>query len=181
MNTLIAGFIGPQEIFVIFLSCFVIILPVFIIVKVITGNKKRNQEKESKWKGDEVEKQFKKYRDDNFTKKNIKEYYPVKEGNKITLIQFNEIVDFSAQNNYLFLTDISGKDYLVESNLSDLEVKLPEAFIRVHKSTIVNSTLIQEVKKLANGRYELVMKSDKERKISCSKNYNEKIKTIINF
>jgi len=81
----------------------------------------------------------------------------------------------------LVLTDVIGKDYVVDSNLSDLEQKLPEDFIRVHKSTIINSKLIQEVKKLTNGRYDLVMKCEKERIISCSKSYNEKIKTIIDF
>ncbi len=180
MNTLIAGFIGPQEIVIILLMvvCLFVIIPVFILVRVVKYSRNKNN---AKWTGGEVEKQFKKYKESSFTKKNIKEYYPVKEGNKITLIQFNEIVDFSTANNYVFLTDLSAKDYLVESNLGDLEKKLPEEFIRVHKSTIINSKLIQEVKKLANGRYDLVMKCAQERVISCSKSYNEKIKSIIAF
>ncbi len=115
------------------------------------------------------------------TQKNIRDYFLVKEGNKISLIQFDEIVDFSASNNYIFLTDINGKDHLVDSNLADLESKLPKDFIRVHKSTIVNCKLISGVKKLANGRYDLVMKCEKERIIPCSKNYNDKIKSIIDF
>ena len=90
-------------------------------------------------------------------------------------------MDFWAGNNHIFLSDINGKDYLVDSNLTDLETKLPKDFIRVHKSTIVNSKLIAEVKKLANGRYDLVMKCNKERIIQCSKNYNDKIKSIIDF
>ena len=180
MNTLIAGFLGPQEI-VIILLIFLIVpvaLVVFMIVRVVKNSKKGN---DRKWTVKEDEAQYNKYQESNDSKKNIREYYPVKEGNKITLIQFSEIVDFSTANNFVFLTDISGKDYLVETSLSDLESKLPEEFIRVHKSTIINSKLIQEVKKLANGRYDLVMKSEKERVISCSKSYNEKIKTIIDF
>lgn len=180
MNTLIAGFIGPQEIVIILLIC--LILPIALIVFfVVRAIRKSKRNSERKWTVKEVEQQFNKYQESNESKKNIREYYPVKEGSKITLIQFNEIIDFSASNNYIFLTDISGKDYLVDSNLTDLENKLPEDFIRVHKSTIINSKLIQEVKKLANGRYDLVMKCEKERIISCSKSYNEKIKTIIDF
>lgn len=158
---------------------FAVILPIVILVAVIKASKRNKNN--IKWSGQAVEKQFDKYQNPGFTKKNIREYYPVKEGNKITLIQFSEIVDFSTANNFVFLTDVSGKDYLVDSNLSDLESKLPDDFIRVHKSTIINSKLIQEVKKLANGRYDLVMKCEKERVISCSKSYNEKIKTIIDF
>ena len=129
----------------------------------------------------ELEKQLNKYQDSLFVQKDIRDYYPVKQGNKITLIRFEEIVDFSASNNYIFLTDISGNDYLVDSNLMDLELKLPYYFIRIHKSTIINSKLIHEVKKLGNGRFDLVMKCEKERVISCSKNYNEKIKSIIDY
>lgn len=178
MNTMLCGFIGPQEIIVILISLFAIILPILLIVFAI---KYFNKNSRKKWFAKEVENQFNTYQDSTFTEKKIKDYYPVKEGNKITLIQFDEIVDFSTSNNYLFLTDVSGKDYLVDSNLIDLETKLPDEFIRVHKSTILNSKLISEVKKLANGRYDLVMKCEKERVISCSKSYNDKIKTIIDF
>lgn len=180
MNTLIAGFIGPQEIMIILLF-FLIIPGALLLLFIVRIVRKSKSKSERKWTVKEVEAQFNKYQVSNDSKKNIREYYPVKEGSKITLIQFIEIVDFSAANNFIFLTDISGKDYVVESNLSDLEQKLPEDFIRVHKSTIINSKLIQQVKKLANGRYDLVMKCEKERIISCSKNYNEKIKAIIDF
>jgi two-component system LytT family response regulator len=181
MNTIIAGFVGPQEIIIIFLSFFFILVPFFIVFFIVRAVRKSKTNSERKWTVKEVEQQFNKYQESNESKKNIREYYPVKEGSKITLIQFNEIVDFSTANNFVFLTDVSGKDYLVESNLSELEGKLPEDFIRVHKSTIINRKLIQEVKKLANGRYDLVMKCEKERIISCSKSYNEKIKNIIDF
>ncbi len=181
MNTQIAGFIGPQEIVIVIISFMFIIIPFVIIFFIVKAVRKSKQNSDRKWTVKEVEQQFNKYQQSEGSKKNIREYYPVKEGSKITLIQFNEIVDFSTANNFVFLTDVSGKDYLVDTNLSDLENKLPEDFIRVHKSTILNSKLISEVKKLANGRYDLVMKCEKSRIISCSKSYNEKIKTIIDF
>jgi len=182
MNTLITGFIGPQEIMIVIIIILIIIpLPVVLIYFIVRSVRKSKRNSERKWTVKEVEAQFNKYQESNDSKKNIREYYPVKEGSKITLIQFNEIIDFSTANNFVFLTDVIGKDYVVDSNLSDLEQKLPEDFIRVHKSTIINSKLIQEVKKLTNGRYDLVMKCEKERIISCSKSYNEKIKTIIDF
>jgi DNA-binding LytR/AlgR family response regulator len=174
---MLLSFIGPQEIMVVVIL-FQFILPLLLLFFAIRYFVKNSRKK---WFAKEVENQFNTYQDSTFTEKKIKDYYPVTEGNKITLIQFDEIVDFSTSNNYLFLTDVSGKDYLVDSNLIDLEEKLPEEFIRVHKSTILNSKLISEVKKLGNSRYDLVMKCEKERIISCSKSYNEKIKTIIDF
>jgi len=170
--------LGPQEIVLIFFVLFPGILFLFLIIWAIKYLNKNNRPKRV---AKELEKEFNKYEDSLFSEKNIKDYYPVKEGNKITLIRFDEIVDFSASNNYVFVTDTNGKDYLVDSNLMDLEAKLPKEFIRVHKSTIINGKLISEVKKLANGRYDLVMKCEKSRVISCSKNYNEKIRSIIDF
>ncbi len=179
MNSIILGFIGPQEIFVIFFVLLVIgsLTALFLVALFRIGS--RN--KKSQWVARELENQFNKYQDSKLTQEDIRDYYPVKEGNKITLIRFDEIVDFSASNNYIFLTDINGKDYLIDSNLTELETKLPDDFIRVHKSTIVNRKLISEVKNMGNGRYDLEMKCAKKRVISCSKNYNEKIKSIIDF
>lgn len=175
MSTILLGFIGPQEIIVILFMLLPGALILFLIIRYLIRKDK------PKLVAQELEKHFNKYEESVFTQKDIRDYYPVKEGNKITLIRYDEIVDFSANNNYIFLTDINGRDYVVDSNLTDLESKLPADFIRVHKSTIINKKLISEVKKLANGRYDLVMKCEKSRVISCSKNYNEKIKKIIDF
>ena len=181
MHTIIAGFVSPIEIVIIVVVGILLpgILITWLIISVIRYFNRNSSH--PKWFAKELEKQFNKYQDSLFVQKDIRDYYPVKEGNKITLIQFSEIVDFSADNNYIFLTDVYGRDYLVDSNLTDLESKLPKDFIRVHKSTIINAKLINEVKKLANGRYDLVMKCEKKRIISCSRNYNEKIKSIIDF
>jgi len=174
---ILLGYVGPQEIIIILIMFSIIGLPIFLIIRGLRKYSKSRTKSFAK----ELEKQFNKYQDSLFTQKDIRDYYPVKQGNKITLIRFDEIVDFSAENNYIFLTDVNGNDYLVDSNLSDLEEKLPKEFIRVHKSTIINKNLISEVKKLGNGRFNLIMKSDKERVISCSKSYNEKIKSIIDY
>jgi len=179
MKLIVLSFIGIQElIFLIPIIVFFILVTLVImaLIKYITRAPNKHK-KISK----ELDNQFNKFQNSSFAPEDIRDYYPVKEGNKITLIRFDEIVDFSASNNYIFLTDISGKDYLVESNLADLESKLPKDFIRVHKSNIVNRNLIGEIKKLGNGRYELVMKCAKGRIISCSKSYNESIKSIIDF
>ncbi len=179
MNLIISGFIGPQEIIVVL---FIILIPgVLFVWLIIALIRYLNRTSRQKLVVKELENQYNKYQDTTFTQKDIRDYFPVKEGNKISLIQFDDIVDFTASNNFIFMTDTAGKDYLVDSNLTDLETKLPKDFIRVHKSTIVNSKLISEVKKLANGRYDLVMKCNKERIIQCSKNYNDRIKSIIDF
>lgn len=134
-----------------------------------------------KWFIEELENHFQKYHKVNINENEIRESFPVKYGNKISLIPISDIVDFTVESNYVFLNDISGEKYIVDTNLKDLETKLPKNFIRVHKSAIINSKLIEKIKRLDNGKYDLIMQCEKERIITCSKNYNDRIKEIINF
>ena len=176
MNNLLV-FISPLEILVVII--FLIGFPVLIVLIVVFSRRSsRRKAKESMYQ-DVIKEQNQP--EVIFSEKNSKEYYPVKEGNKVTLISFGEIVDLSVANGFVFLTDLEGKEYVVDSTLTELDKKFPKEFIRIHKSAIVNKNLILEVKKLDNGRYDLVMKCKKERIISCSKSYNEKIKTLIDF
>lgn len=179
MNILLLGFIGPQEIIILLIFMVIpgivgIVLLILLIRYLIRKNRTRKNT-------EQPQVQIKNQQETLVTAEKIKAYYPVKEGNKITLIRFDEIVDLSAGNNFVFLTDSTGKEYLVDSSLADLEQKFPKEFIRIHKSTVVNRNLIHEVKKLGNGRFDLVMKCEKERVVSCSKNYNEKIRDLIEF
>lgn len=177
MNTILLGFIGPQEIIIllILIPGLLIVLPVVLLIRYLIRKSKAPKNVV------QPETQIKNQQEPLITEEKIKEYYPVKEGNKITLIRFDEIVDLSAGNNFVFLTDVTGKEYVVDSTLADLEQKFPKEFIRIHKSTVVNKNLIHEVKKLGNGRFDLVMKCEKERVVSCSKSYNEKIRDLIDF
>ena len=177
MNTILLGFIGPQEIIIllILIPGLVIVLSVVLLIRYLIRKSKapKNSIQPNAQENNQQEPLM--------SEEKIKEYYPVKEGNKITLIRFDEIVDLSAGNNFVFLTDVTGKEYVVDSTLADLEEKFPAEFIRIHKSTVVNKNMIHEVKKLENGRFDLVMKCEKERIVSCSKSYNEKIKDLIDF
>ena len=177
MNTILLGFIGPQEIIIllILIPGLGIVLSVVLLIRYLIRKSKapKNPIQPNAQESNQQEALI--------SEEKIKEYYPVKEGNKITLIRFDEIVDLSAGNNFVFLTDVTGKEYVVDSTLADLEEKLPAEFIRIHKSTVVNKNMIHEVKKLENGRFDLVMKCEKERIVSCSKSYKEKIKDLIDF
>ncbi|WP_319230880.1 LytTR family transcriptional regulator DNA-binding domain-containing protein [Draconibacterium orientale] len=178
MNTLLLGFIGPQEIIIILILLVPGFLGVLLLVFLIRYLIRKSKAPKN---AVQPETQINNQQEPLITAEKIKEYYPVKEGNKITLIRFDEVVDLSAGNNFVFLTDITGKEYVVDNTLAELEQKFPEEFIRIHKSTVVNKNLIHEVKKLENGRFDLVMKCEKERILSCSKSYNEKIRDLIDF
>ncbi len=72
MNTLIAGFIGSQEIIVVL--SIMLILPIALVVFLVVRSVRKSKENsERKWTVKEVEAQFNKYQESNDSKKNIRE------------------------------------------------------------------------------------------------------------
>lgn len=106
-------------------------------------------------------------------------HFPVKIGDKVIFIKYDDIASFTADNIYVNLNDIEGNKYLLDNSLNNLEEKLPQYFIRVHRSTIVNRNLIKEIHKYLNGRFALIMKDKINTKIVSSQSYATKIKELI--
>lgn len=123
---------------------------------------------------------------ENFKEQSDKQHqsntdFPVKIGEKVIFIKYDNIVSFTADNIYVNLNDIDGNKYLLDNSLNNLEEKLPVKFIRVHRSSIVNSNLIKEIHKYLNGRFALIMKDKTNTKIISSQSYTTKIKELIEF
>lgn len=133
-----------------------------------------------KWIVDQFDELMNKYNNKNINIKDLMETFPVKSGERIILIPMDKIIDFTVTNNFLFLTDFDNNEYLIDCSLKDLESKLPTNFVRIHRNTIINKSYIKEIKKLEDGRYDLIMRMDKKDKtMSCSKNYNDNIKDLL--
>ncbi len=85
----------------------------------------------------------------------------VKIGDKILLIKLDTIVFIEAEDRYVFLHTIDGKKHLTDFTIASLEEKLSSAFVRIHRSYIINSDFIKEIRRGFNGAFVFVM-SDKE-------------------
>jgi two-component system LytT family response regulator len=105
--------------------------------------------------------------------------FPVKIGDKVIFIKIENIVSFTADNIYVNLNDIDCNKYLLDNSLSNLELRLPVNFIRVHRSTIVNRNLIKEIHKYLNGRFALFMKDKIGTKFISGQSFAAKIKELI--
>lgn len=103
----------------------------------------------------------------------------VKSGEKILFIPLQEISFFEAQDKYVFLNTVDGKQYLTNYTISALEEKLPEGFVRVSRSSIVNSLLIKELEKYFNGKYIVIMQDSKATKIETGSTYGENLKKLM--
>ena len=133
-----------------------------------------------KWIFDQFDELMNKYNNKNINIKDLMETFPVKSGDKIILVSMDKIIDFTVTNNFLFLTDFDNNEYLIDCSLKDLESKLPTNFVRIHRNTIINKSYIKEIKKLEDGRYDLIIRMDKKDKtMTCSKNYNDNIKDLL--
>src|ERR1700722_10491760 len=83
-------------------------------------------------------------------KKDIKTL-TVKIGDKILLIKLDSIIYIEAEDKYVFLHTSDGKKHLTDFTISSLEKKTREAFVRIHRSYIINSDHIKEIRKSFNG------------------------------
>lgn len=66
----------------------------------------------------------------------------VKTGKILKPLNLNNITHFSVSGKYVVINTDTGREYLIRTSLTEIEYKLPEYFIRVHASYIINKTLI---------------------------------------
>lgn len=104
---------------------------------------------------------------------------PVKIGQKILLIRFTEIAYCESGDGYVSLFTISGKEYICDLNLQELEEKLPDNFLRVQKSFIINKDRIKEIEKYFNNRLIIYLNDNNNTKITTGTNYINQIRNAL--
>ncbi len=100
----------------------------------------------------------------------------VKLGDKILLIKLSDIVHVQAEDKYVFLHTVDGKKHLTDFTLSALEEKLPEEFLRIHRSEIINTEYIKEIRKGFNGALVFVLNNAEETRVTSSRSNSEALR-----
>ena len=100
----------------------------------------------------------------------------VKIGDRILLIKMEEVVFMEAEEKYVFLNTLDGKRYLTDFTLSALEEKMPEHFMRISRSCIINTELIREIRKGFNGAFFFIMNNSNCSKLNSSRSYSADIR-----
>ncbi len=100
----------------------------------------------------------------------------VKTGNRILLIKLEEIVFLEAEEKFVFLYLKDGTRHLTNFTLTELASQLPSGFLRIHRSCIMNTTYIKEIRKAFNSTLVFVMNHAKERKLTSSRQYQTVLK-----
>lgn len=101
---------------------------------------------------------------------------PVRSGDKIFLVHVQDVVLLEAREKYV-VVHTEGEEQLIDYSLSYLEGRLPETFVRVHRSYIVNKLKIREIQKYFKGTFMLLMNDRKGSKVKTAASYNDTIKT----
>ncbi len=99
----------------------------------------------------------------------------VKKGDKLIFIKLDEVSHFEADEKYVTL-HTTKENHLIEQSLLQLETKLPDNFMRIHRSIIVNKNHVLEVQKYFNSRFVISLNNQKKTTVTSGRSYNVLIK-----
>jgi len=102
---------------------------------------------------------------------------PIKTGDRIILLRFDNISYMEAEDKYVYVHTIDGQKYLTDQSLTALLEKMPLQFYRIQKSYIINKDRIREMHRHFNGRYLFIMDDKSGSRLTSGRTYHDNIKT----
>jgi two-component system LytT family response regulator len=103
----------------------------------------------------------------------------IKTKGRILFINPGDVVAVQAEGNYVLLQRESGS-YLLRDSISDVAEKLkPYGFIRIHRSVLVNTTFVEEIKPYLTGEYGLRVKGGRE--YTVTRTYKKNLRCLAEF
>lgn len=103
----------------------------------------------------------------------------IKVKGRIRFINSGDVVAVVAEGNYVLLQQESSSYLLRESISVVAEALEPFGFVRIHRSVIVNSAFVEEIKPHPTGEYGLRIKGGKE--YTVTRTYKENLKSLAEF
>ena len=103
----------------------------------------------------------------------------IKKGDRIILVRFDEIIYLQAEDKYVTINTQNGNKHLTDLTLNELSGKLSNQFIRVHRSTIINTIFILEAKRFFKGRFIITLRDSQGTNIQSSASYAVEIKQAL--
>lgn len=103
----------------------------------------------------------------------------IKVKGKILFINLGDVVAVQAEGDYVSLQR-NGSPYLVRELISAVAEQLePQGFIRIHRSILVNTSFVEEIKPYSTGEYGLRVKGGKE--YTVTRTYKKNLKSLAEF
>jgi len=102
---------------------------------------------------------------------------PIRTGDRINLIRYENISYVEAQDKYVCVYTIDGQKFLTDQSLTVLGDKLPSTFCRIHRSYIINKDKIKEMHKHFSGRYLFIMDDKSATRLTSGRTYQDIFRT----
>ncbi len=103
----------------------------------------------------------------------------VKTGSKIDVVSIADIIHINADDDYVEIITAE-KKYLKKETMNYLEKNLPEEiFIRVHRSSIINTNFIEKLERYGKESYLVILKDGS--KVNVSKSRVKELKSQLGF
>jgi two-component system, LytTR family, response regulator len=103
----------------------------------------------------------------------------IKTKGRILFINPVDVVAVQAEGNYVLLRRESDS-YLLRESISVVAEKLkPYGFIRIHRSALVNTSFVVEIKQYSTGKYGLRLEGGKE--YAVARGYKKNLKSLTEF
>ncbi|UNZ00032.1 LytTR family DNA-binding domain-containing protein [Zhouia spongiae] len=100
----------------------------------------------------------------------------IKNGKRIIFIKLEEVSHFKAGDKYVSVYTKNGEEHLTCQSLNTLENQLPDRFIRIHRSIIINKDLIKEIQTYFNSRFSFRLNDKYEATVISGRSYQQQIK-----
>jgi two-component system LytT family response regulator len=103
----------------------------------------------------------------------------IKVKGKIVFINLSDVVAVQADGDYVLLQK-NGSSYSVRELISAVAKQLePQGFIRIHRSILVNTSFVEEIRPYSTGEYGLRVKGGKE--YTVTRTYKKNLKSLAEF
>lgn len=114
---------------------------------------------------------------DNFVSKNeILKRIVVKKNQKIEIIPVDQILYLEAQDDYVKIITKDGSS-LKQNRMKFFEVHLPDSFVRIHRSFLVNLNYVKQIDLIGKDSHAVMLKDGKQ--LPVSKSGYSKLKEMI--
>ena len=100
----------------------------------------------------------------------------IKDGQQTVLVTVNDIDWVDAAGDYMCV-HAAGATHILRSTMKELVERLPETFVRIHRSTIVNLTKVEAVEGLPKGEAQLSISGGGRLKVS--RNFRKAIQNLL--
>ncbi len=110
-----------------------------------------------------------------------KKRFLVPDGQHFKVVTVDEIAHFMGEGKFTFLIDTSGKEYLINTNLSQLEEQLnPKLFFRLNRALIAKIDCIKKVHPYGQSRLMIDLEPPAKKEASISSDKSRAFKKWFN-